>query len=246
MKLRKIYGVKCAYCESIWAGSSSPRVDHYRPKKYIKELEKDSHYGYYWLSLEWTNLIQSCESCNSKKSNYFPLKDESTRVNALWKESDIVASTSRPISGEPLKKESRLLLHPELDEVEKHLVFLRDGKIVPKGNSEMGSISIKRYGLNRGDLILQRKKKIDRVFSSIIEILNDYEDQGADEHALLFFKRDMMKLLKSLLQQQSEEEAYSRLGYYMFHEFEGFYIDRLPEELNEHKELLVNIYNNLI
>src|ERR1700740_2011980 len=51
-KLRKYQGEKCVYCESKPLGSSSFRVDHYRPKKFVKEHAHNIHYGYYWLALE--------------------------------------------------------------------------------------------------------------------------------------------------------------------------------------------------
>ena len=60
-KLRKYHGLKCVYCESSPIATSTFRVDHFRPKKYIKELPKTKHRGYYWLAYEWSNLLQSCE-----------------------------------------------------------------------------------------------------------------------------------------------------------------------------------------
>ncbi|MCE7990951.1 MAG: hypothetical protein HEP71_03190 [Roseivirga sp.] len=245
-KLKAIYGNKCAYCESIPFGSSAFRVDHYRPKKHVKELAKEDHYGYFWLSLEWTNLIQSCESCNSKKSNHFPLKSEDGRINAILKDVNIVQEASRDFRTSLLSSESRLLLHPELDPVEKHLLFLPNGKVKEKDGSEMGSTSCRLYNLNRDGLVWLRKKKIDQIYFEIIGILNDYEDNGADGYALPFLQHDLTNLFRTILGAQDEGEAYSRLGYYMFHHFEQFYIDRLPDELDEHKALIKEFYNSLL
>ncbi len=47
---------KCSYCETIPTGSSL-RVDHFFPKKLYPEL-----------TLEWDNLLPSCENCNTRKS----------------------------------------------------------------------------------------------------------------------------------------------------------------------------------
>ena len=49
---------KCSYCEAIPTGSSL-RVDHFFPKKLYPEF-----------TLDWNNLIPSCENCNTRKSSY--------------------------------------------------------------------------------------------------------------------------------------------------------------------------------
>ena len=83
-KLLSLYNYKCAYCESkINNATTSVRIDHFRPKDKVKNInykEIDGHKGYYWLGYEWTNLLPTCENCNNKKSNLFPLKDETKRI----------------------------------------------------------------------------------------------------------------------------------------------------------------------
>ncbi len=245
--LKKIYGSKCAYCESEWLGSSSPRVDHYRPKKFIKDVSKEAHYGYYWLSLEWTNLIQSCETCNSKKSNKFPIASEGLRIEG--KNIDLLSKPynedSRLLGSNDLEKEKRLLLHPELDPVEKHLEFKLDGMVNAKKGSKMGQVSIDVYGLNRGDLVLARRRKVEKYFIKLIDLLNDYEDGGADEYALQMLDQDLDNYFKDLLEEQDESVAYSRLGFYMFDQFKDFFIKRLPADLDEHREILRDYYARL-
>lgn len=244
IELRKYHGDKCIYCESNPIGSSAFRVDHYRPKKYIKELSETQHYGYYWLALEWSNLVQSCESCNGKKSNSFPV--DSVYVNALKKEPHITGEAYRKIDVKLLKNERRLLLHPELDVVEKHLKFIPNGKVEPINKSKMGESSIKIYGLNRPDLVWRRKQKIDNCYNELIGILNDFEDRGGDVNAKLFLNHDLDKYFKKLLKAQSEENEYSRLSFYMFHDFKTFIISRLPIKLDEHIILLENFHKSLI
>jgi len=77
--LNQLYHNKCAYCEGLTnTAKFTSRIDHYRPKNGIKGVT--NHKGYYWLGYEWTNLLPTCEKCNIKKSNQFPLKDETTRI----------------------------------------------------------------------------------------------------------------------------------------------------------------------
>lgn len=246
-QLEKIYGSKCAYCESDWLGSSSPRVDHFRPKRNIKEVDKLTHYGYYWLSLEWTNLILSCESCNTKKWNKFPLKEEAKRIPGVGINPEVSPydQAGRDFTSSVLEDEGRLLLHPELDNVETHLVFLPNGEL-EGGSSEMGETSIDVYGLNRGFLILSRKRKVDKYFNKLIDMLNDFEDAGADEYAKLMLNRDLRNYFSDLLEEQDEAVAYSRLGFFMFDNFKEFYVDRLPKELEEHKKIIEDFYKELI
>lgn len=49
---------KCSYCEGIPSGSKL-RVDHFFPKKLYPEL-----------TLDWDNLLPSCENCNRHKSSH--------------------------------------------------------------------------------------------------------------------------------------------------------------------------------
>ena len=125
-KLRNHHGIKCVYCESSPIATSTFRIDHYRPKKHIKDLPEENHAGYYWLAYEWTNLMQSCQFCNGCKSNYFPLISELSRVDEHTQHALDINRRSPLLN--PLNTEQRLLLNPELDEVEKHFIFLFDGR----------------------------------------------------------------------------------------------------------------------
>ena len=122
-KLQEIYQRKCAYCESRIGASSFGRVEHYRPKNRLKDDER--HTGYYWLAYEWSNLLWSCEICNSRKSNQFPIEgirvERSQENRAEWQ-----------ADSESFRAEKPLLLNPELDQPEEHLVFLPEGEIKEK------------------------------------------------------------------------------------------------------------------
>lgn len=73
---------KCAFCEVTMAGDYGA-VEHYRPKAGWKENEADTLHtpGYHWLAYNWTNLLCSCDKCNSaaRKGNLFPLRDPAAR-----------------------------------------------------------------------------------------------------------------------------------------------------------------------
>ena len=67
-------GKKCCYCEKpINQGS----IEHYRPKNAWKQSvgSELNRPGYYWLAYRWSNLLLSCNECNSSgyKGNLFPV-----------------------------------------------------------------------------------------------------------------------------------------------------------------------------
>ncbi len=68
--LDKLFHGKCAYCESFFAGTQPVDVEHYRPKGEVAELS--DHPGYWWLAMEWTNLLPSCIDCNRRRNQKTP------------------------------------------------------------------------------------------------------------------------------------------------------------------------------
>jgi uncharacterized protein (TIGR02646 family) len=60
--LTAMFNGKCAYCESPVSGSSQTDIEHYRPKGGISD--RADHPGYWWLAMDWTNLVLSCMHCN--------------------------------------------------------------------------------------------------------------------------------------------------------------------------------------
>ena len=151
--LNQLYGNKCAYCERLIEEQADRRVDHYRPRK-ARDQGGALHPGPFWLTYERPNLLLSCRTCNLKKSNLFPVSG--TRVTAppaLAKDWD---PRSLPMQGE-----KPLLLNPEIDQPNDHLDFSPDGQIHPRNDSPRGTRTIEICGLNRDELTIMRKKRID-------------------------------------------------------------------------------------
>lgn len=233
---------KCAYCEGTKSEGFSVRIDHYRPKDKVETIQRTAngnikydkndkairvnvlndttqlqHKGYYWLGFEWTNLLPSCERCNGNKSNLFPLDDETQRL------SDDIDKEGFRKNGKYLfdkfqatsaifKKEKRLLLNPELDNVEEHFIFLPNGTIYSE--TPEGKMSIEVYGLNRSTLIIARKKVIDDL---ILELL-DAISQEDDYKVLIkrFFRVNM---------KYNNKSEYALLRYYIDNFFDAFILE---------------------
>jgi len=218
--LNQLYHNKCAYCEGLTnTAKFTSRIDHYRPKNGIKGVT--NHKGYYWLGYEWTNLLPTCEKCNIKKSNQFPLKDETTRITDNLKNEGFLLNNEFVLENftiSKLTKEQRLLLNPEIDEVEKHLYFLPNGEV--RHLTDEGEITIKVCDLNRSSLIYERKKIVDDLIRNLIEtLLGDNYISLAKELKNYFTKNFGY----------SNELEYSRFRFFICEFFNYFITDKIEE-----------------
>ena len=231
--LRHIYRDKCAYCECKVDAGAFLQVDHFRPKRSVKE--DDGHGGYYWLAYEWSNLILCCPKCNGEKSTHFPVRgrrvappqtDLARTDRMQWR-----ADSKNFIDEDPL------LLHPEIDQPEEHFEFLRDGTICPK--TERGRATVGICGLDRESLNIQRKNRIDRFKSAIwdqVDILfcDQQKKGGSRLSSRDAFFHDLElgfdTLFKSLMNAEKPDCEYSCLGRHMIQKFYEFFVEKLPSE----------------
>lgn len=157
--LTRLFGGKCAYCESRYAGTQPMDVEHFRPKGKVLEDDGTEVRGYYWLASDWTNLLPSCIDCNRERRQWladlgavravgkgerFPLEKGSKRASAPGEE----------------QGERPLLLNPCLDEPEKHFEFTEDAIVRPRRDADADKVraqaSIEIYALNRSGLVEER------------------------------------------------------------------------------------------
>ena len=54
-------------------------VEHFRPKRLVKNIDKGEEDGYWWLTFDYKNFRASGNVTNRKKGNWFPLHDASRR-----------------------------------------------------------------------------------------------------------------------------------------------------------------------
>lgn len=162
--LTDLFFGKCAYCEAYLQKAHFPaHVDHYRPKKRVKEngIEID-HPGYFWLAYEWHNLLPVCHNCNSGhservgsrkvshsgKGNEFPICG--SRVNTPSENPDIWRDELR-------ETEQPLLLNPYDDIPESYISFGEAGVPFPINNNPRAVATIKIYHLDRIELCAERE-----------------------------------------------------------------------------------------
>jgi uncharacterized protein (TIGR02646 family) len=168
--LNEHFGFKCAYCESFYGATAPVDIEHYRPKGEIVDGKKTLRPGYYWLAVEWTNLLPSCRDCNSQRKHEFPYTGIQLRGKGnLFPIANPKRRATKP--GEE-GRERRLLLHPYLDEPRQHLKFTKEGAIQPtiddrKRPSKVGDTSIHVYGLDRPVLAMAREKRAIEILGHI-------------------------------------------------------------------------------
>lgn len=165
-ELTSLFDNKCAYCESPIGASSYMDVEHFRPKQNAGNDRKSSQIEYYsWLAYEWENLLISCQICSHNKGSVFPIRDQRGNIGASVQELR--------------KTENGTLIDPCWDSPFEHLWFDFDGGVA--GNSKRGQSTIDLIDLNRPELIHQRKRSIDNLFTFLTTHPGDVElyDTGA-------------------------------------------------------------------
>jgi len=149
-RLDQLFHGKCAYCETFYASSAPVDIEHYRPKGAV-EGEPD-HNGYWWLAMDWENLLPSCIDCNRRRHQTTPRQTgslEALEQGARFQHSRVMLSGKKdlfPITegatravkeNDDLQAEGALLLNPCHDDPSEHLLHHVDpamliGLVLPK------------------------------------------------------------------------------------------------------------------
>ncbi|KIH84714.1 HNH endonuclease [Pseudomonas batumici] len=148
-QLDELFHGKCAYCESFFASTAPVDVEHYRPKGAVSE--DASHPGYWWVAMDWDNLLPSCIDCNRKRKQVTPrlsarlltLRDDRQGFNqgrlllSGKKDSFPILGQRAMSDAADLAAEYPLLLDPCRDNPDEHLKFHIDrsnliGLVLPR------------------------------------------------------------------------------------------------------------------
>ena len=164
------YG-KCWYSEALdtfnyW------HVDHFRPKKKVKDLEGNEEEGYWWLAFDWKNYRLSGGAGNVPKSTYFPLRNGCQRVT------DPTCDVN---------DEERCLLDPVRISEPSLLSFDEEGVIRPTDsegawNKERSEVTIKVLNLNYVNLVTARKilwHECNRKINRVLNLMKDLQEQSS-------------------------------------------------------------------
>jgi uncharacterized protein (TIGR02646 family) len=223
--LETLFGGKCAYCESRYAGTQPLDVEHWRPKSEVHERDANGGEvvlpGYHWLASDWENLFPSCIDCNRQRSQHDALTglDET-----LGKANQFPVDGPRltpPVAGAPPGVETPLLLNPCAHDPAEHLDFHDDGTVTPVAGSRLGVESIRVYALNRAELAFDRlglARLVEQRLRTIEGLSNVVADQGLSEE----LRRDLKDLLSheidALFELAEPNRPYSALARHLIEE----------------------------
>lgn len=171
--LRALFHGKCAYCEARYDGTQPVDIEHYRPKGGVQD--NDSHPGYWWLAMVWSNLLPSCIDCNRRRGHatarvgmtLAELEAELRNLNVveqLGKENAFPTADGiwAEAENDPDPIEQPLLIDPTRTDPDNHLRWWTGEVpvVVPRqgaqGECPRAVASIHLYALNRLGLVQSR------------------------------------------------------------------------------------------
>lgn len=191
--LQNLFHGKCAYCESRFAGTQPPDIEHYRPKGAVKESKP--HPGYWWLAMAWDNLLPACIDCNRRRGQVaaavgMTLAELDAALKALGDTEPggkhdsfptLDSSWAEP-ENDPEPLEQPLLIDPTRTDPKEHLVWV-DGEVpvvIPVADAAgvecpRAAMSIHIYALNRLGLV-QCRSEVLRGLEAQAETIRDLMD----------------------------------------------------------------------
>ncbi len=220
LALDQIYKSKCAFCETDPSAGVTMQVEHYRPK--AKVTGANTHPGYYWVAYKWSNLLLACPACNNKKRNRFPVNAARLPTHPFDASGNLDDARCLVTSAE-FTNEQPQLINPETDpNPMQHFRFQATGLIEHK--TEAGRITIETCSLNRGRLLLKRKKVYDTFLNKMIKYFDkNTNGQLSNTKLKTALKLVIEDLIDYILDENNE---YTEFAKTCWNEFEGFYIAR--------------------
>lgn len=228
-KLNEYYYHKCAYCETRGGKAD---IEHYRPKKNVKE-NTNHEGGYYWLAYEWSNLLPSCKDCNREggKNAMFPILGTYVVAPTFLTNGNLNPQDFLPNSTLLLQEEP-YLLHPEIDEPKNYLGFeINSGNrgidVIPidlQNTSPIsrGSETIRVCDLNREPLQLNRVNCVINIikddFTYIFKLKED-NILNTNSQLIEVLKRKLEIYKKNAL---DEKKQYTLLWWYIMEDIKNF------------------------
>jgi hypothetical protein len=229
-ELNTIYKGKCAFCEQ----KRTLQIEHYRPTGNVEKqdlLSGKKHSGYFWLKIEWSNLLYACHDCNRNgvKGTRFPIKNRDKRIDNPEFNPDGMPKNLN--INELDEIEQPLIINPEVTDPLKHLKVNVAGELVSVDDSEEGDKTIEVLQLKRDDLILKRKKIIDNVKNDInFQFSQSYFfPEKSNPLNASQLEIQLKYIFDKLVRRTEPEIEFTLVGYCMIHLFEELIIAETVE-----------------
>ncbi|QPN66247.1 hypothetical protein [Synechococcus sp. CBW1006] len=183
-------------CFSYWD------VEHFRPKKNVRNVRGSSGEGYWWLAFDWHNFRICGNVGNRKKGAYFPLRDGCPHVGPLG----------------DLRYEQPLLLDPA-DEDDPNLLFFNlEGEAIPEPHvtdaweRDRVEYSVERYKLDYPPLSNSRKLVWAECWSQVQQYLAELARYQGDPANAIAREgmRNAARAIRKMLREESEFSSVAR------------------------------------
>jgi hypothetical protein len=180
-------------------------VEHFRPKKSAKDKDGNEYEGYWWLSFDWSNFRICGNAGNRKKGTYFPLREESQRVN---------------LPEVDLRMEDPLLLDPADADDPVLLSFDVEGRAIPapgldnEWDKMRVEYSIQRFNLDFSPLEAKRKIVWNDCWNHIQQYRKELEicesGSGINTNIARIQLKEKAKAIRVMMQPDKELSAVAR------------------------------------
>lgn len=192
--LDRLFDSKCAYCE--YQLGDGMEVEHFRPKGRVDG--EPTHRGYWWLALQWENLLPSCAGCNQRRCQHL--------VTVTTTEAEYAALQGKkprktagkgnhfPISGvrafaptDNLSDEDHDILDPTVDDPDQYLTWSTSTTFsialpltTDPAFAKRALATINVFALNRTKLVQLRTGLLRELRLRAVEIENDLAEDAAN------------------------------------------------------------------
>lgn len=164
-------------------------VEHFRPKKEAKNIDKTNRDGYWWLAFDYTNYRLCGNVGNRKKGGWFPLKDGS-----------LVSTCDTQCE----ESEEAYLLDPTDDADVNLIAFDEEGKAIPAPSvsawqKDRVTETINRLKLNEHADLTEARRKVWQSVAKEIDLYNRFMDRfaaGGNPAAKMKLKEHSMNIRK--------------------------------------------------
>ena len=176
-------------------------VEHFRPKKEAKNIDKSKRDGYWWLAFDYMNFRACGNVGNRKKGGWFPLQDGSLCSNYV---------------DQCEEAETTYLLDPIDGNDVALIAFDEEGKVVPMpGSSEWDqqrvAESVKRLKLNEHPPLTDARRKVWQKVDGLIEDFNRARARcGVNNPVARQKMRDVRSSMRELTSRDAELSSVAR------------------------------------
>lgn len=223
--LNKLFENKCAYCEHQLGDGME--VEHFRPKGRVDG--EPTHRGYWWLALQWENLLPSCAGCNQRRyqhlvtvntteAEYAALQGRKPRKSAGKGNHFPVSGTRAFAPSDSLADEDHDIIDPTVDDPGDYLTWSTNTAFsialpltTNPSSARRALATINVFALNRTKLVQSRTGLLRELRLRAVEIENDLAEDAANGGSQ-FAIRNALRGVDSLKRYCESDKPFSAMA----------------------------------